>query len=211
MSARYRPDSRSAGRPMSVPMTAGDDARDQQHQHGNGSDGHSWSKRTATQAPTRPAHELAQRDHPDPADQQAEAEGDDAVDDDRRHDLQPVAGRACAGSGERARLQEERERHSANELKTTAHAIWRIRFGAMRTGPMARARRRSARRCEPRSCQVCTTTWRCRANHSSAMIASTNGVIVRYGRVDQAVFERGEARLHDADHEAGDQRDPQRA
>ena len=57
------------------------------------------------------------------------------------------------------------------------------------------------------------TSGRRRANQSRAMIASTNGVNVRYSARSISngpdLEARAQARLHDADHETSGERDPQ--
>jgi hypothetical protein len=85
--ARYRPESRSARESDQRADQAGDDAGDEDEQRERQGGGVVEPQRDP--GADGQQQELAERHHAGPADQQPEAQGHDAVDHDRGHDLQP--------------------------------------------------------------------------------------------------------------------------
>src|SRR5262249_9168090 len=114
-------------------------------------------------------HELAERHHADPADEQSQAERDDAVDHDASHDQQPVR----AGQGGDEDEGQEHEHHGSDEPTgmVDAEAV-RGGGGGRRLGAVDGG--------DGVGLHVRTTTWRRRLNQSSATMASTKGVMLRY-------------------------------
>ena len=171
ISARYRPERRSAGSPTSVPIAHVIAAGDEQEQRER--ERRRVGEPRADPAADREQRDLAERDHPDAAVEDAEAEGGDRVDRDAREGRDPVG-------ADDARQDEERDERAGRAM--TAPRTIVPRSTAAPCAP-ARCRRRMPR---PRSqaqfvAREIVTTRR-RERYRSATIASTNGAAERYAR-----------------------------
>ena len=178
----------------------GDDTRDQEHGRDTEA-GPQLVEANGHPRADRQQHELAQRDHPDPPDQQAETERHERVDHDRRHDLRSSRGRVMRGQRHPPFWRRNGRPHNANRMTTTdprdlAHTL---RRDADSSVALARS-----------VCSTVRTALTSRLHHDLALAGHPQDRDDRqHERRHRAVrpestqsCSAGEARLHEADDEA---------